>query len=495
MRTAIVFRRVMPYMTAIAVVMMIGVLIAAIYFTLFDLEWIAFLAGVLIAAILAMVTRASRAEWTVARRTAQLQQARDKLTPEIDRRNRAETALERVTTRLKFVDSDLPVMMAYFDSEARCRYHNHAFGRWLGLRHDQLDGEFARKIFGDPLYADISADIKEAFAGRLVRQERDQEMPNGRRYSLFAQHLPHYGGDGKIAGVYALYTDLTGRAVERGADAADAALPVQTTQEMFEASFSEHATGWNNAADRIVEAIERDEFRLYCQRISPLDGASGRPDCYEILIRLIEEEENLMAPGAFLPIAEKYGLMPQLDRWVVRQVLKWVSEKGGFAARSPMLCINVSGPTIDDRDFPKFVDEQRKSFDVPGEAICFELDEPDVVTRMEEGARFVRRLRQQGCHAALTGFGRDHANFDRVRALGTDFLKIDGSVILNMLRNPVDLAKVTAINKVAHTIGVTTVAEFVENDETVARLRDLGVDFAQGFGISRPYPLEETSIG
>lgn len=478
-------------MTAIAVMAMVGVLVTTIYFTLLDLQWIAFLAGVLIAAILAMVTRASRAEWTVARRTAQLQQARDKLAPEVDRRQRAEAVMTRLTARLKFIDTDLPAMVAYFDTEECCRFHNHAFALWLGLKTDQIDGTRLNKLLGETLYADFGTEIRQAMAGHLVRHERAQKMPNGSTCQLSVQYIPHYGGDGKIAGVYALYIDVTGRSIAKKLDESDSALSPASSQEMFDASFSEQTTGWNNAADRIVEAIERDEFRLYCQLIRSLDATSEHHDCYEILIRLIEEEENLMAPGAFLPIAEKYGLMPKLDRWVVRQVLKWVTARGGFSAGSPMLCINVSGATICDPDFSEFVGEQRRSFDVPGEAICFELDEPDVIGRIEDGTRLVRGLRIQGCHAALTGFGREHASFDLLRTLGADFLKIDGSVILNLLRNPVDLAKVTAINKVAHAIGVSTVAEYVENDETVAKLRVLGVDFAQGFGISRPCPLDE----
>jgi len=222
---------------------------------------------------------------------------------------------------------------------------------------------------------------------------------------------------------------------------------------------------------------------------------AGLANCYEILIRLIEEEDNLMPPGAFLLLAEEYGLMPQLDRWVVRQVLKWASTRGRSDAQGGMFCVNVSSATICDPDFPEYVAEQRRIFDIRGETMCFELDKPDVTARREDGARFVRQLRMQGCHASLSGFGRDRTSFELPKNLGVDLLKIDGSLILGMLRDPISLAKITAINKVAHASGMRTIAEYVENDETVSRLRLLGIDYAQGFGISRPRPLHDIGSG
>jgi PAS domain S-box-containing protein len=486
-----IFRTVGPYLTAAGVLAMVVVLISAIYFTLFDLQWIAFLAGIMVAAILAMVSRASHAEWTIARRTAQLQRARENLAQEGHRRQQADAALATAKARLQFLDTNLPVMAVYLDAEARCRYHNAAFGTWLGLKPDKIEGWRLAEILGEKVYGEISGDIKDALAGRLVRRDRMQKMANGAIYQLSVQYLAHHGIDGKIAGVYALYTDITGQANVQNPQQADTRSTAPNVQELFDSSFSEQVTGWDNAADRIATAIEKDEFRLFSQLIAPLDGAAGLANCYEVLIRLIEEEQNLMAPGAFLPLAEKYGLMPKLDRWVVRQVLKWASARSLSGARTGMLCINVSGATIDDPAFPEFVAEQRRIFDVPGEALCFELDEPDAITRREDGARFVAQLRKQGCHATLSGFGRDRALFDLPKGLGVDLLKIDGNLILGMLREPVSLAKVTAINKVAHASGLRTIAEYVENDDTAAKLRALGVDYAQGFGISLPRPLDE----
>lgn len=490
MRAPKIFRAVGPYLTAAGVAAMVAVLLAAIYFTLLDLQWIAFLAGVLVAAVLAMVARASRAEWIIARRTAQLQLLREKLAKEGKRSQRADEQLAAAKARMQFFDTDLPVMVVYFDTEECCRYHNRCFAQWIGLKPGKIDGSPLSEVFGARVHEEIGGDIREALAGRPLRCERTMKMQDRTVYRLSVQYLPHSGPDRKIAGVFALYTDITVSGTGTGS-APSASAPTPSVQEMFDDSFSEQVTGWTNAADRIVAAIDQDEFRLYCQLIAPLAGAAGLRVSYEILIRLIEEEENLMPPGAFLPLAEKYGLMPKLDRWVVGQVLKWASGRGWSAPKDGMLCINVSGATISDPDFPEFVAQQRRAFDTAGEVLCFEVDEPEVRVRREDAARFVGQIRKQGCHATLSGFGRDRPSFDLVKDLGVDFLKIDGSVILNMLRNPVDLAKLTAINKVAHASGLRTIAEYVESDVATARLREIGVDFAQGFGISQPRPIDE----
>jgi len=222
-RGAKIIRAVRPYLTVAAVLAMVGVLLAAIYFTLLDLQWIAFLAGILVAAILAMVSRASRAQWIIARRTAQLKHMRDKLAQETLRQQRAEEALAAARARLQFIDTDLPVMAVYLDAEERCRYHNAAFGKWLGLKSHQIAGTRLSEVFGDKVYGEIAGNIKQALAGRLVHHERAQKMANGTIYQLSVQNIPHRGVDGKVVGVYALYTDITGQANVEEVDSSDSA--------------------------------------------------------------------------------------------------------------------------------------------------------------------------------------------------------------------------------------------------------------------------------
>ena len=154
-----------------------------------------------------------------------------------------------------------------------------------------------------------------------------------------------------------------------------------------------------------------------------------------------------------------------------------------------MFFINVSGATIIDPGFPEFLQLTLLEYGVAGTALCFEIPESELAARTTEVAEFARQVRQCGCCVALSGFGRDRVLFDLIRGFQVEFLKIDGSLILNILHDPVKLAKVTALNQVAKKIGVKTVAELVESEETIVKLREIGIDFAQGFGISRPRPL------
>ena len=156
-----------------------------------------------------------------------------------------------------------------------------------------------------------------------------------------------------------------------------------------------------------------------------------------------------------------------------------------------MYFINISGATIVDPGFPEFLRLTLLEYGIPGAALCFEIPDSELASRTADVAEFSRQVRQCGCRVALSGFGRDRISFELLHGLQAEFLKIDGSIILDILRDRVDLAKVTAINRVAKTIGMKTIAEFVESDEIVAKLRELTVDFAQGFGISRPRPLVE----
>ena len=156
-----------------------------------------------------------------------------------------------------------------------------------------------------------------------------------------------------------------------------------------------------------------------------------------------------------------------------------------------MYFINVSGATMADPGFPEFLKLTLLEYNIPASALCFEIPDSELAMKTAEVAEFARQVRQSGCRVALSGFGRDKVLFDLIRGFQVEFLKIDGSMVLEILRDPVKLAKLTAISRVAKKIGVQTIAELVENEETVAILRKIGIDFAQGFGISRPRTLQE----
>jgi PAS domain S-box-containing protein len=507
------FRFFRPFISALTVIVAATALVAAIYFSPLDLQWTAFLAGVLVAASLAEATRTSHAEWVAARRSTQLLVVKDKLERETQLRKRAEESIADSKFRLHLIDEVLPIMVTFIDSEGQCLYHNRAFMDLLHLRPEQIHGQHIRKILGARIYQEIAASIRQALDGHTVHYVRSQIMPDGAVYKLSVEHLPQFAEDGKITGFYMLINDITSpgdvhksgqieyisptkaghhekTVTKTDRDAPAFVQDATACQEMYVDSFSEQISVQKDA-NLIKAAIERGDFRLFCQLITPITADSGKADHYEILVRLIEEEEGMMPPGAFFPLAEKYGLMLHLDRWVVQHVAEWASPQfsPNEKRKNSMFFINVSGATIADPGFPEFLQLTLMEYGVPGSVLCFEIPGSELASKTPLVAEFARRIRQCGCRVAISGFGKDRISFDLIRGFQVEFLKIDGSIIFDILRDPVAVAKITAINRVAKSIGVKTIAELVESEETIVKLKEIGIDFAQGFGISRPTPL------
>ncbi len=480
------FRAVRPFISAVAVIITATVLVFAIYFTQLGEQWITFLTGILVAAILAEATRRSHAEWTVMRRTVQLAAVKARLEHETQLRKMAEKAVAASKPRLHLLDEVLPNIVAFVDKEGRCQYCNRAFLNWLNLRPEQVNHRHMREVLGSKVYQETATAVRQTLDGHAVHYERTQKTPDGAVYRLAVEHIPQFGEDGKVAGFYMLINDITEPGDVRTSDNHDSSVD----QNLIVDAYSEQLAGQQDSG-MIRAAIENGEFTLFCQLITPMVANSGEAEHYEILVRLNEEEGSMLPPGTFFPLAEKYGLMPHLDRWVVQHVTEWIARqiprKGGPG--NSMHFINVSGATIADSGFPEFLHLTLLEYGVPGTALCFEISDSDLASRTGDVAEFTRQVRHYGCRIALSGFGRDPVLFDLIRDFQVEFLKIDGSVILGILHDPSKLAKVTAINRVAKVIGVKTIAEMVENDETIASLGGIGIDFAQGFGISRPRPL------
>ncbi|HEY5993847.1 MAG TPA: EAL domain-containing protein [Gallionellaceae bacterium] len=442
------------------------------------------------AAILAEATRVSRAELQLLRRTAQLSALKEKLDRETQVRKISEESSAEAKPRLRLMDDVIPTMIAYVDAEGRCRYHNRAFRNWLHLRAEQIDGHHITAILGARVYQGIASYVRQTLDGHVVKYERTQTMPNGAVFKLAVEHFPHFDDAGKAVGFYMVSDDIT----EPGDVAAHpSAHNGAASQEMFVESFSEHVTGREDARVEIVSAIEQNKFRLFSQLILPLSASRGSANCHEILVRLAEEEEGMMPPGAFFPLAEKLGMMSKLDRWVVQHVAERIAsekQERGWQ-EGAVLFINVADATINDHSFPDYLEVILLEHGIPGALLCFEITDAKLAREGGKTAEFARRVRQQGCRVALSGFGRDKVGFDLIHGFQVDYLKIDGSVILHILNDPVQLAKVVAINNVAKKIGVKTIAEFVENNSIKAKLDEVGIDYAQGFGIAPPRPLFE----
>jgi EAL domain-containing protein (putative c-di-GMP-specific phosphodiesterase class I) len=196
-------------------------------------------------------------------------------------------------------------------------------------------------------------------------------------------------------------------------------------------------------------------------------------------------------PGTFLPIAERLGMMPDIDRFVVRKAIAARVAAGlpAGAAPYPVLCINLARASIEDKTFPEFVARALQEAAISGESLCFEIADADAIACLSQATRFAHELKPLGCRFSLDGFGRMSVGFNHLKTLPLDFLKIDGRIILQILRVPEALAKVRAIQRVCKVIGIRTIAEMVENDESMEKLRTVEVDFVQGFGIDQPRPF------
>lgn len=243
---------------------------------------------------------------------------------------------------------------------------------------------------------------------------------------------------------------------------------------------------------RIHEAFEERRFFLYYQLLKPL---SKVPDDkrwhYEILIRMKDEAGQFVPPATFLCAAERYSLMPTIDRWVVRSTLSWLASYPEHLEDLSMCSINLSGHSITDDSFLRFLTGQFNYYSVPADRICFEITETAAVSNLAKAARFIETLRQQGCRFALDDFGSGMSSFAYLKNLPVDFIKIDGAFVRDIMEDEIDFAMVRSINDIGHVMEKKTIAEFVENDDILARVRDIGVDFAQGYGVARPAPLEE----
>ena len=243
--------------------------------------------------------------------------------------------------------------------------------------------------------------------------------------------------------------------------------------------------GWVEPAERLRIALQKNELTLFCQPIAALEGPVRFPMA-EVLVRLREEEKALLPPGEFLPVFEHYRLMPDLDRWVVRDILRHLAE----GLRIPRFAINLSSQTLEDPEFPKAVALALIEAGVSGNALLFELSESDTLQRLEAAVRLANAVRAVGCAVMVDGFGRRSASFAPLKALRPEFVKVDGVIVRKILSNPPSEEKLRAVLRVGEVMGYSVIAEMVEEQDILMRLKALGVGYAQGFGIRQPHPID-----
>lgn len=239
---------------------------------------------------------------------------------------------------------------------------------------------------------------------------------------------------------------------------------------------------------RLHMALEEDRFCLYSQEIAPLGHTAAGTGHIEILLRLHDEAGRIILPDSFIPAAERYGLMTSLDRWVVENVFKLIARCMIERPGRPMaMCaINLSGITIGDDDFLRFLRERFTAYGIPPGMICFEITETSAISNLGSAIRFINELKALGCYFSLDDFCAGMSSFAYLKHLPVDFLKIDGSFVKDMLDDPINRAMVEVINHIGHVMGKRTIAEFVETPHIEQALLEIGVDYAQGYLIERP---------
>ena len=248
-------------------------------------------------------------------------------------------------------------------------------------------------------------------------------------------------------------------------------------------------------ATRITWALDEDRFSLFRQEIVPINGSSDNRHHYEVLVRMQDPGGKLVAPGLFIPSAERFKLMPALDRWVISHALEQLACDSPLRDATGMCAINLSGITLGDEGLFGFILDQINHWNIDPKILCFEITETAVISDLTNTRRLMDKLQYHGCRFALDDFGSGLSSFSYLKELPVDFLKIDGNFVRRICEDPVDLAMVSSINHVGHVMGIRTIAEFVEDMDIFRKLSQIGVDFAQGYGIEAPLPMSSPFAG
>ncbi|OYV18907.1 MAG: PAS/PAC sensor-containing diguanylate cyclase/phosphodiesterase [Methylococcaceae bacterium NSM2-1] len=244
---------------------------------------------------------------------------------------------------------------------------------------------------------------------------------------------------------------------------------------------------------KIQQGLAQNRFCLFGQPIVPLSGNEEKLH-FETLVRYRDDKGHIIPPGAFFPAAERYNLASALDRSVISHLFEWIAKKPDFLENLSICSVNLSGVSLSDESMLAFISEQFSLWAIPTHKVCFEITETAAIANLSCATKFINHLRERGCSFSLDDFGSGLSSFAYLKNLPVDFLKIDGLFVKDIVVDEVDLAMVRAINEVGHIMGKKTIAEFVENEQIFNLLNELGVDYAQGYGIGKPVPLDELTL-
>ena len=236
---------------------------------------------------------------------------------------------------------------------------------------------------------------------------------------------------------------------------------------------------------RIKKALEQNQFQLALQAVEPIIDKNASTH-YEILLRMADDNGDIIPPMSFIPAAERYDMMPALDKWVISTTFQIIREQQEKETNGHVYNINLSGQTLCNTDIQEFIRSELDKYSIDARRICFEITETAVIANLSLAIDFISKMKEMGCMFALDDFGSGLSSFAYLKKLPVDFLKIDGEFVRDITDDPMDRAIVSAINDIGHEIGLITVAEYVENDDILKLLKELGVDYAQGYGVDKP---------
>lgn len=241
--------------------------------------------------------------------------------------------------------------------------------------------------------------------------------------------------------------------------------------------------------NRIQHALREKRFCLYAQNIESLKGSEKAH--YELLIRMKDTDGAIIPPGAFLPAAERYNLSVQLDKWVIEETFRLLFLHPSFLESVNFISINLSGHSLTDTGVLAFITAKFNQYNFDASKFCFEITETAAIANIVQAEKFIKELKALGCKFALDDFGSGLSSFAYLKSLPVDYLKIDGMFVKDMIDDKIDYAMVKAINDIGKIMQMQTIAEFVENNDIKNALSEIGVDYAQGYGVHKPQPFED----
>lgn len=353
------------------------------------------------------------------------------------------------------------------------------------MREQLRGGDVLARLGGDE-FGVLACDVNDEGGARLVAERLRQHIDG----YTFVWEQASYGITASIGGVM-LDPTMSLKELFAQADTACYMAKEAGRNRVHFYSGQDDATARRRSemewTHRLRWALEEGRLRLYYQEVQPLGELSGGPRI-ELLVRLVDEDDRVVPPGAFIPAAERYGLMPAIDRWVVQTALANLDRLHPAGTGLRMVAINLSGATIEDESFIDRVLRLIERHGVDPERLCFEITETVAVRNLAQVSRFVGQLRRAGCRIALDDFGVGMSSFGYLKNLPVDLIKIDGSFVQDMLSDPMSHAIIRAVTDIGHQRGMQVIAEWVDSEELIRALAEMGVDHAQGYALHRPEP-------